>query len=1029
MRRILLFALACALAGGLRDAAEPPPPADHAARMTAGLELFRQSVRPLLSQECFKCHGGEKTKGGLNLATREDLLKGGDDGPVVVPFRASESRLVRLIRHAEDPHMPGSGSKLPDEAVAKAVAWIENGAPYDTALTGGPGSTGRRATVTDEDRRWWAFRPLAGGAPPSSGPGGAHPIDRFIQAKAGGRSIAPPAERRVLIRRAFLDLTGLPPSPEEVEAFAADPDPGAWPRLVDRLLESPHYGERWARHWLDVARFAESSGFEHDYDREGAFHYRDFVIRALNQDLPFDQFVRWQLAGDEFEPDNPLALTATGFLGAGVFPTQITANEVERTRYDALDDMLSTTSSAFLGLTVGCARCHDHKYDPIPSEDYYRMLSSFTTTVRSVIDLDLDPAKTREMVREWERTQAALEAELGACEAGLRPKFADWLSAGAKLKAPPAWALLEITNAVSAAGAKFSKLDDGSYLAEGENGDQDTYTFTGLIGPRRVTGLRLEALAHPSMKGGGPGRADNGNIGLSRLRLYVRAPSGEQQEVRLGHAVADFEQNHESLSIASALDENPHSGWAVDPQFGRDHAAVFTLAEPLETAAGTALTVTLEFQLNTRHNIGRPRISLTDLPTPALGGEVLPGGVARVLNRAAEHGATVLSNGERTSLFDWWKRQDGGWAACTARLTEHRTQRPDGRSKVLVCAEGYPALRMHTQGADFFDQTYQLRRGNPDMKGEVARQSFLQVMMPAAAAAERWHFQPPSGARYSGRRRSLANWLTDADQGAGALVARVAVNRLWQHHFGRGIVATPNDFGKTGAAPSHPELLDWLAGELIRGGWRLKGIHRLMMTSRTYLESSAGKAGSGPDPATDDSFTRRLPRRLEGEAIRDSILAVSGALDPRMYGPGTKDEASRRRSIYFTIKRSELIGSMVAFDQPEPLASQGFRPTTTVAPQALMLLNAPQVRQWAETFRRRIAAAETTTMPSPALIASAYRLALGRPPTAPESDQARDFLTRQATSYRAEGRDDASAEALTDFCQVLFGLNEFAYEY
>jgi hypothetical protein len=793
-------------------------------------------------------------------------------------------------------------------------------------------------------------------------------------------------------------------------------------KLCDTLLASPRYGERWARHWLDVARFAESSGFEHDYDRPGAFHFRDFTIKALNADMPYDQFVRWQLAGDEFEPENPLALAATGFLGAGVFPTQITANEVERTRYDAMDDMLSTTGAAFLGLTVGCARCHDHKYDPIPTADYYRMLSTFTTTVRSVLDLELDPEQTRAAVAKWDAEGAPIRAALAQQESGLRPKFDAWLSSGAGDAHGATWNVLALDEVKSKAGATFKKMDDGSVLAEGANGDTDEYTIVAKTALRQLTGLRLEALADPSMVKGGPGRAANGNIGLSHIQIFAApAGGGEPHEIKLAKAAADFEQNNTSLSIASALDENPGTGWAVDPQFGKDHAAVFTFAEPVDFPDGATLTVRLDFRLNTKHNIGRPRLAVIAGAEPTLQGEVVTTRVAELLPRAG-----TLTDAERAIVFDWWKQRDPTWRKLTAQLDEHAKKKPNGKTPVLVCGEGNTPLRMHTQGADFFEQTYFLKRGSTDQKDGIAPAGFLQVLTRAPDAEKHWQWAPPAGAKVSGRRRALADWIVDTDQGAGALAARVVVNRVWLHHFGRGLVATPNDFGKTGALPAQPELLDWLAGELIRNGWRLKPLHRLMMTSAAYAQSSAldrAKEAADPENAL---FVRREPQRLEGEAIRDSLLAVSGVLDTKMFGEGSKDERSRRRSIYFTIKRSQLIGSMVAFDAPEPLSSQGARPTTTVAPQALMLMNAPQVREWAESFAHRVEI-DTPNGDAAARIARTYLLALSRPPKSSEVQDAETFLAAQTASYMAENKPQPGSIALADFCQVVFGLNEFAY--
>ena len=331
------------------------------------------------------------------------------------------------------------------------------------------------------------------------------PIDAFIMARLEEKNLKlnPAADRRTLIRRASFELLGPPPTPEEVEAFERDTSPDAWQKVITMLLDSPRYGERWARHWLDVVRFAESSGFEHDSDRPNAYHYRDFVIKALNSDMPYDQFVRWQLAGDEFEPQNPLALMATGFLGAGVFPTQITANEVERTRYDAMDDMLSTTGTAMLGLTIGCARCHDHKFDPIPTRDYYRMLATFTTIVRSDIEVNLQPEKYRREKKEFDLQHATVLAEQEKYEAEELPaKFNKWLEDGVPLPRSEGWEILEPLELKSKVGAAFTKLEDGSYLAEGENGASDVYTFVAEIRTQPIRALRLKALAHPSMKKG-----------------------------------------------------------------------------------------------------------------------------------------------------------------------------------------------------------------------------------------------------------------------------------------------------------------------------------------------------------------------------------------------------------------------------------------------------------------------------------------------------------------------------------------------
>ncbi|MBL9166554.1 MAG: DUF1549 domain-containing protein [Verrucomicrobiales bacterium] len=889
-----------------------------------------------------------------------------------------------------------------------------------------------RSQVRESDREWWAFRPLSNPEPPElkTAKRGGNPIDAFLMQRLEQQklSLNPSADRRTLIRRASFDLRGLPPAPEEVEAFVNDRKPGAWLRVIRSFLDSPRYGERWARHWLDVARFAESSGFEHDYDRPNAYHYRDFVIKALNEDMPYDRFVRWQIAGDEFEPDNPLALMATGFLGAGVFPTQITANEVERTRYDALDDMLSTTGSAMLGLTVGCARCHDHKFDAIPSNDYYRMLSSFTTTVRSDIELDLHPEENRKAKEAFEREHAPLITELRRYEAQDLPRnFDAWLATGAPVKSGTDWELLEATDLRSKAGATFKRLEDGSYLAEGKNGDSDTYTFTAQTSLRELRALRVEAMAHSSMPKGGPGRADNGNIGLSKLRLFAAATNGgPTNELKLARARATFEQNGAHLSVASALDTDPRTGWAVDPQFGTNHAAIFELEQPAQFPETMRLVVQLEFALNSRHNIGRPRLSITGVEAAPLGGETITPQIAAVLEKAQAR--KPIPAPERTELIAWWRVSDPGWRKAQAQVLAHQKQAPKPKlTKVLICGEGYPALRMHTQGADFLPETHFLQRGSTDLKRGVATQGFLQVLLRGTDPSPEhlWRSEPPAQAKYSGRRRALATWMTDPDRGAGHLLARVMVNRLWQHHFGQGLVVTPNDFGVQGAKPSHPELLDWLAAELIRGGWRLKPIHQLLMTSDAYQQSSLlDEHKRQVDPAN-TLFSRRVPERLQGEAIRDSLLWVSGALDTNMFGPGTLDENSRRRSIYFTIKRSQLVPSMTAFDAPEPLVSQGTRPTTTVAPQALWLMNSPAVRGWASLFGQRVKGAKP--MSHSERVAKAYSLALNRRPTRQETLESVRFIETQLTRYRSENKSDAEDLALTDFAQVVLNLNEFVY--
>ena len=415
---ILLPALVGAVVAlrALPARAAEPVAADHAAKMTRGMALFKEHVRPLLLARCFKCHGGESVESSFDMTDRAGLLKGGDSGIDVVANQARKSRLCKLIAHTVKPHMPYEAPQLPAAAIEQIANWIDLGAPYDRPLkeakAAGPSWIAK--VISPDARKFWAFQPLAKvKLPPVKNAAWCRtPLDRFVLAKmeAAGVQPNPPASKRQLIRRLYFDLTGLPPSPEEITAFENDHSPDAYEKIVDRQLASPHFGERWARRWLDLARFAESHGFEHDYDRPNAYRYRDFVIRALNSDMPYDKFIKWQLAGDEYEPNNPQAMIATGFLAAGVHSTQITKNEAEKQRYDEMDDMLATTGTSMLALTIGCARCHDHKYDPIPQRDYYRLLSTFSTTVRSEPEVAIDPAGDKLAKEKFERRHAPLVA-------------------------------------------------------------------------------------------------------------------------------------------------------------------------------------------------------------------------------------------------------------------------------------------------------------------------------------------------------------------------------------------------------------------------------------------------------------------------------------------------------------------------------------------------------------------------------------------------------------------------------------------
>ncbi len=1002
-------------------AVEAPVPPEHAAQMARGVALFNSDVGKLLADHCVKCHGGEKgLKGDLDLATREHLLKGGENGAAVVPGKSGESLLMKSIRHEDkDLKMPKKADQLPDSAIAKIAEWIDLGAPYGKPLVEGK-VVRDRSKITDEDRKWWSFQPLAKPQPPAvkSGAWCRTTIDRFVLAKLEAKALAPNplSEKRTLIRRAYFDLIGLPPTPGQIARFLADTAPGAYEKVIDELLASPHHGERWARHWLDLARYAESHGYEQDYDRPNAWHYRDYVIRALNADQPFDEFVRWQIAGDELAPDNVEAWKATGFLAAGTHATQITANQAEKERYDELDDMAATIGTSMLGLTVGCARCHDHKFDPIPTRDYYRLISTFTKTVRSDYDLAVSDEKAKAAKTEWDVAHASLVAGRDRFEKEHLPaRLGEWEKRHER-PTPATWLTLDKAEAKSEGGATFTRQPDGSFLASGKNAEFDTYTFTTPVPIAGITGVKLEALADASLAQRGPGRAANGNFALGTFELSVAPAAGAAVKAKFGKALATFEQS--TLPVAATIDGDDKSSWAVDPQFGKDHAAVFVLDAPLTAPVGSVMKFTLKFRNNTQHSIGRARLAVTTAHQPGLDSDSAGPAETRT---ALKLPAAQRTDAQRAALLKWYRTQDAEWRKLDAAVSGHAASAPKPQKvQALISSEGVPAVRNHTQGPDFYEQTFFLSRGDLNKKEGEAKPGFLQIL--SNAPEQRWLAAPPAGARTPWRRAALAKWLTDSEAGAGQMVARVIVNRLWQHHFGRGLVATPSDFGAQGEKPTHPELLDWLAGELIRGGWKLKPMHKLMMTSAAYMQSAQSDAARRTaDPG--NTLVWRYPRlRLEGEVIRDAILATTGALDPKLFGPGTLDSAMKRRSIYFQIKRSQLPPMMITFDAPDTLGSLGQRSSTTVAPQALLLMNNSQIRNSARAWAKALAA-----QPPMEAVKHAYLTALGRPPTDDELALTGEFLRTQTESYKTAGKGDASELALTDFCQSLVSLNEFVY--
>jgi hypothetical protein len=804
-------------------------------------DIPRQAVE-ILTTNCTGCHGEALKLSKLDLRTREGMLAGGERGPALEPGDAAKSRLYRFAAHLEDPAMP-PGKELPDWQLLVLRQWIQTGAPMPAGPPPKRDASAALAAleerpITDEERQFWSFRPVVRREAPAvkDATWVRNPIDAFLLSamEAKGLKPSPPANRRTLIRRAYLDLTGLPPEPSEVEAFLNDKSPDAFERIVDRLLASPHYGERWARHWLDLVRYADSGGYEYDRDRLQAWRYRDYVVRAFNADRPYDRFLREQIAGDELAGGGQDALLATAFLRLG--PEQNIKTEV--TRMDEVDDIISTTSSAFLGMTLGCARCHNHKFDPIPQKDYYRIQAVFFSTKAQ--DYPLVPAE--EVAR---------------------------------------------------------------HKAEGKRID-------GLIAPLKKEIASLESPYRERII------SDKKSKLPEYMQLALRTPPEKRTEG----------QNLNVIQVEKSLK-----------------------ADPEEVQA--AMT---------------------------------PADRARV-------------------------------AELTGKIAELEESRPAPLPSATGIAESGPAAL----------PSYFLHRGGVDQKGSMMMPGVLSI----AAKGEVSFPQPPPDAKSSYRRRGFADWIASADN---PLTARVMVNRIWEHHFGEGIVRTPSNFGKTGSAPTHPELLDWLASEFVQKGWSMKAMHRLLMTSNAYRMSSDDSVeGARLDP--ENQYLWRMPRRrLEGESIRDNVLAVAGTLDRSIGGPGVypyidpalwqgssgrkwpgrpdSDPSTWRRSIYVFSKRSIPLPMLEVFDKPDAIASCSRRNRSITSPQALILMNNAFVLMQSKYFAQRIqreAGADAQRQ-----VDRAFELALSRPPSGSERERAIAFI-------------GGSPDGLVDFCQTLLNTNEFVY--
>jgi hypothetical protein len=903
--------------------------AGAAGAQDAGVEFFEKKVRPVLAEHCYKCHShqAKKQRGGLYLDSRDGLRKGGDTGPAVVPGKPADSVLLKAVRHASpELKMPPDG-KLPDAVIADLEAWVKMGAPDPRD---GSGAAGAGIDFTTAARHW-AYRPLAEPTLPAVGtPAWVQaPIDRLILAKleAAGLTPSPKADKRTLIRRAYYDLTGLPPTAEEVVAFLNDESPEAFARVVDKLLASPHYGERWGRHWLDVARYADTKDgvlmFGDDRVRPYAYTYRDYVIKALNADTPFDRFVEEQLAADQVEPKaEPWRLGAMGFLTLG--------RMFDNNLHDVLDDRIDVVTRGLLGLTVACARCHDHKYDPIPQADYYSLYGVFASC-EAPLDLPMID----------------------------RPDGQPGFAAFEKQAGPKRDQLQKMLDQQFALLSEQARRRVGDYLvrvATTEPDPLETAIFFLSLAP---DDLRPQIVARWRRYLAGPARADD----------PVFAPWQDFMRLRPDDFAAQ----------AKAVAER----WRAVPQ-GTAKGQLNPLVH--DALGSTKLSGKADVARMYGGLLLRAYDESKKSPPSSAGQQLLDALLAKESPCYFPKSQTYyyMSRGE--------KDQYGGMLT---QIDKIAVQSPHAPPRAMVLYDA----------GELYDPKVFVR-GNPAVPGEAVPRQFLRVL----AGPDRKPFAHGSG------RLDLARAIVDSP-----LAARVLVNRVWMHHFGEPLVSTPSDFGSRTTPPAQPELLDYLAWSLRQEGGSLKKLHRLIMLSSAYQQASFDRTACREADPDNKLLWRFNRRRLDFEAMRDTLLFVAGRLDPKMYGRPVdvaNDPGNRRRTVYGLVDRQSLPGLYRAFDFASPDQSAERRPMTTVPQQALFGLNSPFVIEQAKALAAR---PEVTGSPEQR-VAALYRLVLARAPRPEEVQMGVRFVSQMGGS-----KTGSQLTAWQQYAQVLLLTNELMF--
>jgi len=938
-------------------------------------DFFETKIRPLLSENCFACHGPATQMAGLNLSTAETFLKGGASGPVVVKGEPENSRLINVVRYQGSIKMPPSG-KLKDHEIANLVAWVKVGIPWPgskeiPAARAAPQPTPYK--FSREQREFWAFSPVKNCLPPpvKNQAWCQSPVDRFILAELEKNGLAPaaPVDKLTLLRRVTFDLIGLPPTADEIDDFLKDNLPDAFARVVDRLLNSPRYGERWGRHWLDVARYADSAGADEDIRYPYAYRYRDYVIEAFNLDLSYDQFVKEQLAGDRMPAGNPeemntRGIVATGFLQVG--PKLLAEQDKPKMVYDMVDEQLDVASRAFMGLTVGCARCHDHKFDPIPTRDYYSMASIFASTrslskveslVSELLFVPLVPKEIADRYREHqakiktksEEIQDLLDSEAARRAAALRPLLSKYmLSAWQYGNRPLLLKNLELNEWAQRQGLEAEILQRWiQYLKP-----------TDEVRPHLAAWLQNVETAARALEHQNP-----------REQAIPPAPSS------LAEVAMNFQK--ESEVVASEWEE-----------------IVSKWKRRVEEAN---------------------KVQMTPPEKP-----VFEKGKHRFFSEVfLEKGPFALPEKNPEQVLSEETR-----LRVAALRNEHEALKESSPPEPpMACAvEDGPTVQQRV-----------FIRGNVANPGDEVPKQFLQII-----AGEH---QPPISS--GSGRLELADWLANPGH---PLTARVMANRLWQWHFGEGLVRTPNNFGKLGEPPTHPELLDYLARRFVQSGWSIKAMHRLILLSSSYqMSSTISKEAFEMDPAN-RLISHMSRRRLEVEEIRDGMLSMGGELDLTMGGTlqtgfGTDEENDnsrlsmapetiRRRTCYLPLRRSNLPSLLNLFDFGDATTPTENRSRTNVSSQALYMMNSQFVADRAKLLATRILSGSEKD--DRERVVNAYLCILGRKPKDSEVEESLSYKKAlegrlMGSAKNTEGDLSADLKAWQSLCRVLLSSNEFIY--